>query len=116
MERRLRSEQSADQGAHKQEPRDPSITWLPKEIEEGNREYKLRLRDPSSARLEQLVPPPPFPLSHIRFCQSCPSVHTAPAPRASRTLQASPCLNIPHSCDHRPALPHASCRVVHHHA
>jgi hypothetical protein len=40
---------------HKSEPRDPSIRWLLPESEDGNVEYKLRLKDPAAARLEQLV-------------------------------------------------------------
>eukprot|EP00892_Ulva_mutabilis_P004085 jgi/Ulvmu1/2048/UM120_0044.1 len=63
QERRVRSEQPGDRGAHKHEPRDPSITWLPQEVEEGNCEYKLRLRDPSCARLEQLITQMKFRMS-----------------------------------------------------
>lgn len=37
------------------EPRDASLKWLPRESEDGNVEYKLRLKDPSPARLQQLV-------------------------------------------------------------
>jgi hypothetical protein len=40
---------------HQNEPRDESCVWMPQEDEEGNVEYKLRLKDPSTARLEQLV-------------------------------------------------------------
>lgn len=46
---------AAEQVRHKKEPKDPNITWLPAEDEEGNVEYKLRLKDPGAARLEQLV-------------------------------------------------------------
>lgn len=36
-------------------PRDVEITWLESEIEEGNIEYKLKIKDPNSIRFQQLV-------------------------------------------------------------
>lgn len=36
-------------------PRDVDITWLESEIEEGNIEYKLKIKDPNSIRFQQLV-------------------------------------------------------------
>lgn len=49
---------------HQNEPRDATVTWLPPESEHGNVEYKLRLRDPSTARLEQLVCTAQTPTPH----------------------------------------------------
>eukprot|EP00192_Tetraselmis_astigmatica_P002256 CAMPEP_0117686214 /NCGR_PEP_ID=MMETSP0804-20121206/22300_1 /TAXON_ID=1074897 /ORGANISM="Tetraselmis astigmatica, Strain CCMP880" /LENGTH=1054 /DNA_ID=CAMNT_0005497831 /DNA_START=599 /DNA_END=3763 /DNA_ORIENTATION=+ len=42
-------------GLYKNESRSSKVEWLPPESEEGNTEYKLRLRDPSAPRFEQLV-------------------------------------------------------------
>lgn len=39
----------------KREPRDHSVACLGQEDEEGNVEYKLRIKDPHPVRLQQLV-------------------------------------------------------------
>lgn len=64
LERRRRN--AEEQVRHKNEPKDPNITWLPAEDEDGNVEYKLRLKDPGAGRLEQLVRHPPTPKLLVR--------------------------------------------------
>jgi hypothetical protein len=52
---------------------DPDCVWMPAEDEEGNVEYKLRLKDPSTARLEQLVRCPLVSKRHaiMMRCVTC---------------------------------------------
>lgn len=57
QEKREKKNQATEQTRKQQqnEPCDSSCVWMPPEEEEGNVEYKLRLKDPSTTRLQQLV-------------------------------------------------------------
>lgn len=54
-------EEQAEKLRHRDEPLDTSVTMLPRETDDANVEYKLRLKDPSQARLQQLVRSPLVP-------------------------------------------------------
>ena len=36
-------------------PKDGNVDWFDPEVEEGNVEYKLKIKDPNSIRFQQLV-------------------------------------------------------------
>lgn len=55
----------------KHEARDPSVTCLGQEDEQGNVEYKLRLKDPHPVRLQQLVRPRPGWPDEFVLLQAC---------------------------------------------
>lgn len=52
-----------ERSKHRREPKDLSLQVLEPEVEEGNIEYKLRIKDPNPIRLQQLITQMKFRLS-----------------------------------------------------